>query len=368
MRGQLERSPFGRPLRLHLARKALQLGHQCLSGCIMTTFLRSSILVAAAIAVIADVPHISPAAALSSGDIPPITMGSALKQASADTPVVQTDTDVDAQEAAAKDRDAAQVKGDPNAPMKPEMKVQIIRFIDGEFGKAAKPLPGKPSGFTLQVGKPISDQDYQDALRLQGTAIGAGDPIQVTRVDFEGKRIVLQLNGGAKKKFHLMDHLQIGLGGGGTDPSPVGPSSTDGSLRRAEGMGAVVVLDYGKPLPDVSPEEIKAALSPLIDFTKQPSAAVNWVETLPPAFQNAVRDHKALPGMDAQTVIAAVGHPDRKVREKNMDGIETEDWIYGNPPARTIFVTFISEKVTKVEECGGPQSDTTSAPTCGNVR
>ena len=112
----------------------------------------------------------------------------------------------------------------------------------------------------------------------------------------------------------------------------------------------MVVLDYGKPLPDVSPNDIKEELSSLIDFSKSHSAAVNWVDTLPPAFQDAVRDHKALPGMDQQTVIAAIGRPDRKVRETNPDGVETEDWIYGNPPAKTLFVTFVGEKVTKVEE------------------
>lgn len=133
-------------------------------------------------------------------------------------------------------------------------------------------------------------------------------------------------------------------------------------------MGAVILLDYGKSLPDVSPNDIKQELSPLIDFSKAKSAAVNWVETLPPAFQDAIRDHKALPGMDQQTVIAAVGRPDRKVREANADGVETESWIYGNPPAQTTFVTFIGEKVAKVEVCGGTQSNAANAPDCTVVR
>jgi hypothetical protein len=54
--------------------------------------------------------------------------------------------------------------------------------------------------------------------------------------------------------------------------------------------------------------------------------------------------------MDPQTVIAAIGRPDKKVRQTNQDGIETEDWIYGNPPAKTIFVTFVGERVLRVEE------------------
>jgi len=55
-------------------------------------------------------------------------------------------------------------------------------------------------------------------------------------------------------------------------------------------------------------------------------------------------------GMDREMVLAAMGRPDRKVRERDADGNDTEDWIYGNPPGRTIFVTFIGEKVARVQQ------------------
>jgi hypothetical protein len=335
----------------------------------MTALFRCTILSAAAIAAVAYIPRASQNAAAErlSDDIPQTSALGGLKQ-SMDAPAPQqmaanTDPSPDATPIPS---GPASIVGDPSRPLTADMKVQIIRYIDGEFGKATVSLPGKTNGFTLVVGKPINDQSYRDALRLQGTAIGAGDPVQVTRVTFEAKKIILQLNGGAKKKFHLMDHLQIGLGGD-PDPDNIGVPQ-DSSARRGEGIGAVVVLDYEKPLPDVSPNDIKHELSPLIDFSKTKSAAVNWVETLPPAFQDAIRDHKALPGMDQQTVIAAVGRPDKKVREANADGVETESWIYGNPPAQTIFVTFIGEKVAKVEVCGGPQSSGSNAPDCSLIR
>lgn len=342
----------------------------------MTTLFFAAFL-AAAFALSGDIPratHVPSASqSFASTDVPNTAPTSALpQQAPSASAPSRPDADLGDQAAAqdqqneAKDQGAAGVVGDMSKPLTPEMKVQIIRFIDGEFGKASKSLPGKTKGFTIDVGKPINDQAYQDALRLQGEAISPGDPVQVTRVDFEAKRIVLQLNGGAKKKFHPMDHVQIGLGGD-PDPGDIDPPP-DTSERRGEGLGAVIVLDYGRAIPDVSPNDIKEELSPLLDFSKGHSAAENWVETLSPAFQAAIRDHKALPGMDQQTVIAAMGHPDRKVREANADGVETESWIYGNPPATTTFVTFIGEKVTKVEVCGGPESDTQSAPTCSTVR
>ena len=338
----------------------------------MTTLLRCTVLMASAIALSATASRVSKNTSAqqkfaSSNDIPQVSALGGRKQSSQQSapPEIAANTDVptsDSADDSAKSLGPGSIQGNPSQPITPDMKVQIIRYIDGEFGKAAKALPGKNDGFTIVVGKPIDDQTYRDALRLQGTAISEGEPIQVTRVTFEAKKIVLQLNGGAKKKFHLLDHLQIGLGGN-SDPNDIGVHQ-DSSARRGEGLGAVVVLDYGKPLPDVSPNDIKEELSPLIDFSKSKSAAVNWVETLPPAYQDAIRDHKALPGMDQQTVIAAIGRPDQKVRETNADGIDTESWIYGNPPAKTTFVVFIGSKVAKVEVCGGPGSMGASAPDC----
>ncbi len=338
----------------------------------MTTLFRCTVLMASAIAVSASASQVSKTTTTqekfaSSRDVPQVSALGAHKQSSQKSaaPEVAANTDVPSNDAAddsAKTLGPGSIHGDLSQPITPDMKLQILRYIDGEFGKATRPLPGKNDGFTIVVGKPINDQDYRDALRLQGTAINEGDPIQVTRVTFEDKKIILQLNGGTKKKFHLWDHLQVGLGGD-PDPSDIGVPQ-DTAARRGEGLGAVVVLDYGKPLPDVSPNDIKAELSPLIDFSKSKSAAVNWVETLPPAYQDAIRDHEALPGMDQQTVIAAIGRPDQKFRETNADGIETESWIYGNPPAKTTFVTFIGSKVAKVEVCGGPGAIGASAPDC----
>ena len=71
---------------------------------------------------------------------------------------------------------------------------------------------------------------------------------------------------------------------------------------------------------------------------------------MPPDIQKAIQDKRPAVGMDREMVLAALGRPDRKVREKESDGGETEDWIYGKPPAKTIFVKFEGDKVTQVEQ------------------
>ena len=109
-------------------------------------------------------------------------------------------------------------------------------------------------------------------------------------------------------------------------------------------------MDYGRDLPNLTPDDVKRDLSDVLDFSNQRSATANWITTIAPEFQQAIKDHQAVVGMDEDMVIAAMGRPERKVRERGDDGTETEDWIYGNPPAKTIFVTFSGAKVVRVKQ------------------
>ena len=100
----------------------------------------------------------------------------------------------------------------------------------------------------------------------------------------------------------------------------------------------------------MSADDVMTDLQAFLDFSKEHSGAVNWIDTLPPQFKQAITDHEALEGMNREMVLAALGRPGRKVRERDPDGAETEDWIYGTPPARTTFVTFSGDKVIRVKQ------------------
>ena len=84
----------------------------------------------------------------------------------------------------------------------------------------------------------------------------------------------------------------------------------------------------------MTPQDLKNYLASMLDFSNPHSAAVQWIDTLPPDIQQAIKDKRAIVGMDREMVLAAVGRPDRKVREREEDGNETEDWIYGTRPPR----------------------------------
>ena len=130
----------------------------------------------------------------------------------------------------------------------------------------------------------------------------------------------------------MRNRIQIQAGG-----IPLSTSTTCGNNGPVvqQKTGVTLFLDFGRPLPDVSPDDVKKYLSVVLDFSKQRSAAVQWTESLPLKVQEAITDKRAEVGMDHDEVLAALGRPDRKVREQDADGNDTEDWIYGKPPATT---------------------------------
>jgi hypothetical protein len=244
-----------------------------------------------------------------------------------------------------------------------DSRLAIIRAISGEFVRAQIALPGGKDGFHLAANQPgappaapPADSGKQDTGPLVSTHIYAinrapvihqGDQVQITRIEFRDKTIVLDLNGGGRQKWHLRDHLQVATAG---IPTATVQPVNSGPPGLVEGQGSTIFLDFGHKLPDLSPDDLKKKLAPILDFSAHRSAAVQYAESLPPEFQQAIKNGIAAVGMDHEMVIAAMGRPDRKVRERDAEGNDTEDWIYGNPPGKTVFVTFIGEKVVRVRQ------------------
>jgi hypothetical protein len=228
------------------------------------------------------------------------------------------------------------------APLQPQSRLEIIRYVSGEFAKVLKPIPAGKKGFKVEVGKKLDENELRNALHSHGLAANPGDTVQVTGIEFRNKEIVIEINGGGRSSFNLRDHLQVGVGG-----NMQAPLETSGAHKN---NGGTLVLDFGRSVPDMSADDLMTDLQVFLDFTKEHSGAVNWLDTLPPQFKEAIQDHQALEGMNHDMVLAALGRPGHKVRERDPDGSETEDWIYGSPPARTTFVTFIGDKVVRVKE------------------
>ena len=228
-------------------------------------------------------------------------------------------------------------------PLQPMSRLSLVRFVDGELVHVVRAIPAGKKGFHLKAGVPLNENALRMAVASAGSAINPGDHAQITNLDFKDKQIIVDINGGGRGKTRLRDRIHLEVGGVPTmTTAPATPVNTN--------AGATLYLDFDKPLPEMTPGDLEQFLSGVLDFSKKHSAAVQWVESLPPEIQKAIQDKQPVVGMDHEMVLAAMGRPDRKVREKNADGNEMEDWIYGTPPAKTIFVSFEGDKVTQVHQ------------------
>jgi len=252
--------------------------------------------------------------------------------------------------------DTPHKSGPPNSgSLDQPAELALVRFVDGEYAHAVRSLPNGKEGFIMHMEKPFDDSMLHRVVQSHGAAVNPGDTVQITAMKFKKTSIVVLLNGGGNRHGSWRDRLQIGMSG---LPVPTSSTSANNNGPETGPAGTTLVLDFGGPIPEMTPDELKAKLAPVLNFAAQRSAAVIWSETLPPAMEKAIEEKRAIVGMTREMVEAAVGKPDKKIRERNANGDETEDWIYGTPPAVTMFVTFIGEKVTNVKEF--PKNKTTA--------
>jgi hypothetical protein len=227
--------------------------------------------------------------------------------------------------------------------LQPMSRLSLVRYVDGEIVQVVHAIPAGKKGFHMKAGAPFNETALRLAVASAGSAINPGDRAQITNLSFKDREIILDINGGGRGKTRLRDRIHLEVGGiPSMSTTPDTPVNTN--------AGATIFLDFDRSLPEMTAEELEQYLSGVLDFSKRHSAAIQWVETLPPEIQKAIQDKQPVVGMDHEMVLAAMGRPDRKVREKGADGSEIEDWIYGNPPAKTIFVSFEGDKVKEIHQ------------------
>jgi hypothetical protein len=219
-------------------------------------------------------------------------------------------------------------------------RVELVRGLMAEYATAKTLLPRSKKALGVETNGTFDKTQWDEAGKEYGPAARVGDTVQITKVDLENDKIVLQINGGFKGGRKWYQGIQIGMG------NQTSPIST--SQNSAAPGGTTIELLFHKPLTPMKASEVKKMLAPILDFAKR-SATETYVESLPPEIQKAVKAKKVVVGMNRDQVLLVLGQPEHKLRQSN-DGVDTEDWIYGTPPGKIIFVTFTGSKVTKVKE------------------
>jgi len=237
-----------------------------------------------------------------------------------------------------------------------EDRIELLRGLGSEFAivKAFLPRSQRPLPFPSDGN--YDKEKWQEMGKAMGAAARVGDQVQITRVEIEPNRLVLDINGGLRgKRGSWKDHVSIGMSG------PVSTSTrVDQPQNGTSVAGTTIEIIFPEGVPGLKADDVKRILKPVLEFDKE-SATENYVETLPEPVQQAIKAKKVIVGMDRDQVLLAMGKPRHKERSVK-DGSELEDWVYGDPPGKVTFVTFENSKVSKVKEAYADIGGSTATP------
>jgi hypothetical protein len=227
-------------------------------------------------------------------------------------------------------------------PLSEQHRIELIRTFNADRVYIRTQFPMGKVGLTLKDGKVSpSGEKLQQLLALWGPSVKPGDLALITQFVIKDNRMHFEINGGPVKKTKWYQHVQVGVNGVGG--SPGGQTDPINNPR-----GSYVDLLFDHHVPDLTAEQVKQMLWPVFDFdSKSPLEA--YLQAVPPKVKEAIENHRVLVGMNREMVIYAKGRPDNKIREKDDQGNEYEEWIYGQPPHDVDFVRVIGDEVVRVE-------------------
>ena len=226
----------------------------------------------------------------------------------------------------------------PDGKLSERGRRDLVRNLEAEQGFAHRVLP-MGAGLVLNANGPLSPgpEQYKRMIFEKGASSAPGDRVVVTALLIKPDRIVIDLNGGPYAKHRFLSHISL----------------NDASIGQPQqqATGSRVTLVFKNGVPEISAPEIKALLTPVIDFGAK-TALDAYADTLPKPIKESIDAHEVLVGMDRKMVQAALGAPESKVREhasEDAEGPRYEEWIYGHVPQTVKFVRFNGDRVVMVK-------------------
>lgn len=231
---------------------------------------------------------------------------------------------------------------DQTAPkISKQTRMELMRVMNAEFAFARASFPRGEKGLVLRANGKLSPgpDELRSLLASYGPAARPGERVQITDIEIKDNAIIFEINGGPKKKAKWYQRIEVG-GKGGSTPVAAGPD--------ANAKGSSLKLEFEKYVPEIAPAQIKEMLRPVLDFTVK-SAAQAYTESLPENVRNAIRDKKVLVGMNREMVTYSKGRPPKRIREKDENNADYEEWVYGEPPDDVEFVRFVGDEVVQLK-------------------
>ncbi len=221
-----------------------------------------------------------------------------------------------------------------------QTRFEIIRDFETQLVYARTAFPMGTKGLQLKDGVITPNgEELRQALTLWGPAVKPGDPAHISLVQIKDDHIHFEINGGPVHRKKWYQHIQVAGAGGTVQAPPDDPQSNP--------HGSFVDLCFGKYVPEMTAQQLRALLYPVLDFNARNKEQA-YLDTVPPKVKEAIQAHHVLVGMNQEMVLHAKGRPPRKVRERDGE-TEYEEWIYGEPPADVDFVRIVGDEVVRVE-------------------
>jgi hypothetical protein len=226
--------------------------------------------------------------------------------------------------------------------MSRQTRYEIIRDFETQIVYTRTAFPMGSKGLMLKDGVTTPNgQELNQLLALWGPALKPGDPAQISLVQIKDDHIHFDINGGAIRRKKWYQHIQVS--GANGPPVQLGPNETQQNPH-----GSYLEIYFDKYVPEMSAQQLRDLLYPVLDFNARNKEQA-YLDTVPPKVKQAILAHHVLVGMNSEMVLHAKGKPPKKVREKDANNTEYEEWIYGDPPQDVDFVRIVSDEVVRVE-------------------
>jgi hypothetical protein len=222
-----------------------------------------------------------------------------------------------------------------------EQRVHLVRNLTAEFGTAKVLIPRSKKPLEISAHGQYDKEAWAFSMSKFGPAARLGDLVQITKIEFESNKLIIELNhglSGGRKWWH-----RIQVSGSTNQNSTLGANQA----THAPG-GTKIALIYEEAKPPTTSDEFKEMMKSVLDF-EQRSATELYLDKIDVKFREAIEKKEVIEGMDREMVLLSQGRPVHKVRDFKA-GVETEDWIYGEPPGDIIFVTFEDGEVIRIKE------------------
>jgi hypothetical protein len=129
-----------------------------------------------------------------------------------------------------------------------------------EYATMKVPLARSKRPLEFFVDGTFNKQYWEDTARQLGPAAHVGEIVQITKVTFQGDRLLFDINYGLTSGRRWYDGVQVGANG------PVATSSTTTQVDNPNGsatptLGTYIVVVFRTPMEGLTSKDVKAALS-----------------------------------------------------------------------------------------------------------